>query len=43
MRKGINYYENGNKQYDGDYKDGNANGKLIKFYDIGNKLYDRRL
>ena len=38
--KGIEYYENGNKRYEGDFKNDNWEGKE-KFYDEkGNKLYE---
>ena len=38
--KGIDYYENGNKRYEGDYKEGKADGKGIEYYENGNKRYE---
>ena len=38
--KGIYYDENGNKLYEGDWKNGNPEGKRIKYYKNGNKEYE---
>ena len=38
--KGIEYYENGNKKYEGDFKEGKPNGKGIEYYENGNKRYE---
>ena len=38
--KGIEYYENGNKEYEGDWKEGKADGKGIEYYENGNKRYE---
>ena len=38
--KGIGYYENGNKCYEGDFKEDKWNGKGIGYYKNGNKGYE---
>ena len=38
--KGISYFGNGNKSYDGEWKDNMWNGKGTLYYYSGDKLYD---
>ena len=38
--KGISFYKNGNKRYEGNWKEGKANGKGIRYYENGNKYYE---
>ena len=38
--KVIEYFENGNIKYQGDYKNNKRDGKGILYYEIGNKYYD---
>ena len=37
---GVYYYKNGNKKYEGEWRDGNANGKGVGYYENGNKMYE---
>ena len=37
--KGIEYYENGNKKYEGDFKKGLRDRKGIEYYPNGNFYY----
>merc|ERR1712146_354827 len=38
--KGIKYYENGNKLYEGDYSEGKWHGKGIEYHENGKKMYE---
>ena len=39
--KGILYDKNGNKIYEGDYKEDKSDSKRIEYYENGNILYER--
>ncbi len=38
--KGISFYKNGNKRYEGNWKEGKAHGKGIRYYENGNKYFE---
>ena len=38
--KGISFYKNGNKRYEGNWKEGKAHGKGIRYYENGKKYYE---
>ena len=40
MEKGILYYGNENKAYEGEWKEDKEHGKRIEYYENGNKEYE---
>ena len=41
---GVNteWYENGNKKYEGHFKNGKENGFVVKWSDSGEKIYEKK-
>ena len=39
----YNTYPNGQREYEGEYKDGNPNGFLVYWYENGNKMREGKL